>query len=33
VVLSRVDLRTYTQYEFGKVYDGVYARGYASSGS
>jgi succinoglycan biosynthesis transport protein ExoP len=28
VVLSRVDLRSYTQYEFGKAYDGVYARSY-----
>lgn len=31
VVLSRVDLRSYAQYEFGKVYDGVYACGYEPS--
>jgi capsular exopolysaccharide synthesis family protein len=28
VILSRVDLRTYTQYEFGKVYDGIYTGSY-----
>lgn len=28
VILSRVDLRTYTQYEFGKVYDGLYTGNY-----
>ena len=33
VVLSRVDLRTYTRHEFGKVYDGVYAHSYGSSAS
>lgn len=33
VVLSRVDLRTYTQYEFGKSYDGIYAGSYGSKAS
>jgi len=31
VVLSRVDLRTYTQHEYGKVYDGIYAHGYEAT--